>query len=216
MKSFAILGLGRFGRQLALQLSRQGAEVLAIDRERKAVESVADEVTRAVTANFRDEDILDELGVVNCDTVILAVGSDLALAVMTVMNLKHLGAKYLICKAYDEMYCEVLLRLGADRVIIPESEIADKLAFQLTNQHLRDFLKLSDKAAIEECRIPQPWQDKTIAELKIRNQYHVNIIAIRRGTETIINLTADTQFQAGDTVIMIGLLPDLQHVLKLI
>ena len=215
MKSFAVLGLGRFGRQLSLALSRQGADVLAVDRDRKCVDAVADSVTRAVTANIREIDVLEDLGVAECDCVILACGSDLALAVMTVMNLKNLGVKYLICKVYDEMYKEVVLRLGADQAIIPESEVADKLSAKLTRHHLRDYLVLSDDIAIEERATPKAWVNRTMAEARIRNRYRVNVIAIRRNHTTITTIDANTQMQATDVIVMLGNVGDLRDVMDL-
>ena len=215
MKSFAVLGLGRFGSELAIQLSRQGEDVIAVDRDRKCVDAVADEVTRAVTANFREQDVLEELGINTCDVVILSVGSDLALSVVTLMYLKALGTPRIICKAYDDMYKEVLLRLGADEVILPESEVADKLSARLASSHLRDYLKLSDDTAIQERNTPSAWCGKTIGELKIRNRYKINVIALRRNAETIISIDADTQLLEGDIVVLLGNITDLEPVLKM-
>ena len=215
MKSFAVLGLGRFGRELALQLSRQGEDVLAVDRDRKCVDAVADDVTRAVTANFREEDVLEELGVGSCDVVILSVGSDLALSVITLMNLKALGVKHIICKAYDEMYRDVLLRLGANEVILPEREVAAKLAARLSSTHLRDYLMLSDNTAIEERSTPKSWCNKTIGELRIRNRYKINVIALRRNTETIIAIDADTTLLPHDVLVLLGQTKDLQEIIDM-
>lgn len=215
MKSFAVLGLGRFGRELAIQLGRHGEDVIAVDRDRKCVDAVADDVTRAVTANFREQDILEELGINACDCVILSVGSDLALSVVTLMNLKALGAKYVICKAYDEMYRDVLLRLGANEVILPESEVADKLSVRLTSSRLRDFLRLSEDTAIDERLTPVSWSNKTIGELKIRNRYKINVIALRRSTDTIISIEAETRLLPDDVLVLLGSISDLQEVLNL-
>ena len=189
--------------------------MLAIDRDHKCVDAVADLVTRAVTANFQEQEVLRELGVAECDCVILGVGSDLALSVMTVMNLKAIGAKRIICKAYDDMYKEVLLRLGADEVILPESDVADKLSLRLLSSHLVDYLALSDRVAIEEYVVPGAWCGKPIGELKIRNRYHVNIIAFRRGGDTRINLDADTVFEDGDILVMLGQVDDLEKIMRL-
>ena len=215
MKSFAVLGLGRFGRELAIQLSRQGEDVLAVDRDRKCVDDVADDVTRAVTANFKEEDVLEELGVSSCDVVILSVGSDLALSVITLMNLKSLGVKHIICKAYDEMYRDVLLRLGANEVILPERAVAAKLAARLSSTHLRDYLMLSEDTAIEERSTPKAWCNKTIGELRIRNRYKVNVIALRRNTETIIAIEADTLLLPNDVLVLLAQTKDLQEIIDM-
>ncbi len=181
MKSFAILGLGRFGKELALQLARSGAEVLAVDKNQELVNEIADEVTRAASADIQDKEALQDLGVADCDVVILSVGGNLAVSVLTVMNLKSLGVRHLVCKAYDELHREVLLKLGADQVLIPEKEMAVKLAPQLINPRMRDSIQLSDAFGIEEMEAPSSWIGKSIGEMHVRNQFEVNIIAIKNG-----------------------------------
>jgi len=204
MKSFAVLGLGRFGKELALQLSRGGAEVLAIDRERKIVDEVADEVTRAVTANLRDKDTLQELGVAECDEVILSVGSDLAASVLAVVNLKALGVKHLICKAYDEVHRDVLLKLGADQVMIPEQEFAAKLAAQMISPRLRDQIQLTDEYVIEEVAVPESWIGKTLGEMNIRSRFDVTVVTVRHGEKVVAAPGAGERLTAGDVVLLLG------------
>ena len=204
MKSFAVLGLGRFGKELALQLSRGGAEVLAIDRERKIVDEVADEVTRAVTANLRDKDTLQELGVAECDEVILSVGSDLAASVLAVVNLKALGVKHLICKAYDEVHRDVLLKLGADQVLIPEQEFAAKLAAQMISPRLRDQIQLTAEYVIEEVAVPESWIGKTLGEMNIRSRFDVTVVTVRHGEKVVAAPGAGERLTAGDVVLLLG------------
>ena len=204
MKSFAVLGLGRFGKELALQLARGGAEVLAIDRERKIVDEVADEVTRAVTANLRDKDALQELGVAECDEVILSVGSDLAASVLAVVNLKALGVKHLVCKAYDEVHRDVLLRLGADQVLIPEQEFAAKLAAQMISPRLRDQIQLTEDYVIEEMAVPESWVGKTLGEMNIRNRFDVTVLTVRHGEKIVPAPGATEKLLAGDVVLLLG------------
>ncbi len=215
MKSFAVLGLGRFGKQLALSLARQGAEVLAIDRTRKNVDDVADEVTRAVTANIQDKDVMTELGVAECDCVILAFGGDLASSVIGLINLKAMGVKQIICKAYDETYKDVLLKLGADQVIIPEQEIADKLANQLISPMLRDYIALSEGYVVEEITAPSVWQDKTLAELRIRSKYRADVIAIRRSGRISITPGGDDAIKKDDVLVLLGEREALDGIRKL-
>ena len=204
MKSFAVLGLGRFGKELALQLSRGGAGVLAIDRERKIVDEVADEVTRAVTANLRDKDTLQELGVAECDEVILSVGSDLAASVLAVVNLKALGVKHLICKAYDEVHRDVLLKLGADQVMIPEQEFAAKLAAQMISPRLRDQIQLTEEYVIEEVAVPESWIGKTLGEMNIRSRFDVTVVTVRHGEKVVAAPGAGERLTAGDVVLLLG------------
>jgi len=215
MKSFAILGLGRFGAELALALARGGAEVLAVDRERKPVEFVADEVTRAVTCNIRDKDALGEIGVAECDCAVLCVGGDLAASVLGLMNLKALGVKKIICKAYDETYREVLLKLGADQVVIPEKEMADKLATNLISPSLKDYIALSDSDSLEEVTVPSSWIGKSLADLRIRNRYKAEVIAVRRGGKTIITPSGEEGFLPGDVLVILGDKENLADIRRL-
>ncbi len=215
MKSYAVLGLGRFGKQLALSLAARGAEVLAIDRTRKNVDEVADEVTRAVTANIQDKDVLSELGVAECDCVILAVGGDLAASVIGLMNLKAMGVKRVICKAYDETYKDVLLKLGADQVIIPEQEIAEKLAHQLISPMLKDYIALSDGFVLEEINAPSSWRDRTLAELRIRSKYKADVIAIKRSGKMLVSPCGDDDIRGDDILVLLGEQEALDDIRKL-
>ena len=133
MKSYIVIGLGRFGFELATRLYACGEEVMAIDTDDGLVDKIADHVTRAVAADAKDPDVLKKLGAENFDRAVVAVGSDLAASALITMNLKALNVPFIICKAHDDTYREILEKLGADRVIIPEREVADKLALGLTH-----------------------------------------------------------------------------------
>ena len=204
MKSFAVLGLGRFGSRMALKLAEEGAEVLAIDRDRKCVDQVADGVTRAAMANVRDRDALEELGVAECDCAILAIGGDLAASVLGVMNLKAIGAKQVICKAYDETHRDVLYKLGADRVVIPEQEFADKLSQQLVSPQVKDFLSLGDGYSVEEIAAPGSWFGRSLGDIRVRSRYDATVLAvIRPGAPTLSPDGAET-IREGDSLILFG------------
>ena len=179
------------------------------------VDEVADEVTRAVTANLRDKDALQELGVAECDCVILSVGSDLAVSVLAVMNLKAIGVKHLICKAYDEVHREVLLKLGADQVIIPEQEFAAKLAGQLLMPRIRDYLQLTDHFTIAEVAVPDSWINRTLGELNVRGKYQVTIITVKHGDQIVPSPGADEKMLHGDILLMAGDEKDVTRLQKI-
>ena len=128
MKSYVVIGLGRFGTNIALQLASQGCEVLAIDNNREAIQNIAELVTKAVVADIRDKELLKTLGVHNFDCAVVAIGTDLAASVLATMNLKAVGVPYVVCKALDNTHREVLEKLGADRVVMPEQESAIRTA----------------------------------------------------------------------------------------
>ena len=215
MNTYAVIGLGRFGKELALSLAKAGADVLAIDRNRKLVDEVADEVTRAVTCNILEKDVLSELGVGECDCAILCIGSDLASSVVGLMNLKALGIPQIICKAFDETYKDVLVKLGADRVIIPEKEMADKLSAQLVAPMVRDYIPLSDGYMVEEISAPAVWCDRTLAELRIRSKYKADVIAIKRSGKITVSPGGDDSILRDDTLVLLGDTDSLNSIRKL-
>ena len=181
MKSYIVIGLGRFGSELAAKLYECGEEVLAVDTNESMIDKIADRVTKAVAADARDRDVLEKLGAANFDRAVVAVGSDLAASALITMHLKSLNVPFIMCKAHDDTYREILEKLGADRVIIPEREVADKLALGLTHAGVMEYIELSDEYGIVEMEPAGNWVGKSIRELGIRTRYGANVIAIRKG-----------------------------------
>ena len=215
MKSYIVIGLGRFGQTLARQLCMLGAEVLALDVRNDLVQQVAEDVTHAVVGDAQDKEVLRALGVRNFDCAIIAIGSDLAASVLTTMNLKELGVPYIICKAHDETHRRVLEKLGVDRVIIPEQENAQRLARSLSSHNVRDYIELSEDYGILEVPAPKAWVGKTLRELNVRAKLGVNIIAVENGKSTNVSPSADYQIQAGDVMVVLGDNYSLEAVQKL-
>ena len=204
MKSYIVIGLGRFGAEIAIKLYDCGEEVLAIDTSETLIDKIADRVTRAVAADARDADVLKKLGAGNFDTAIVAVGSDLAASALITMNLKTLGVPCIICKAHDDTYREILEKLGADRVIIPEREMADKLSLGLTSTGVMEYIELSDEYGIVEMEPPEEWYGKSIRQLELRNRYGLNVIALRKGDNLGINLNIDEPINEEHTMVVLG------------
>ena len=205
MKSYVVIGLGRFGAELATRLYACGEEVMAIDTNEQLIDKIADRVTRAVAADARDVDVLRKLGVENFDRAIVAVGSDLGASALITMNLKSLGVPFVLCKAHDDTYKDILEKLGADRVIIPEREVADKLALGLTHAGVMEYIELSQEFGIVEMEPIPAWVGKTIRELELRNTYGVNVIAVRSQEDTIkIPPDIDTPIPADVVMVMLG------------
>ena len=150
MKSYIVIGLGRFGQTLARQLCMLGAEVLAMDVHNDLVQQVADDVTHAVVGDAQDKEVLRALGVRDFDCAIVAIGTDLAASVLTVMNLQELEVPQIICKAQDETHSRVLKKLGVDKVVIPEQENAARLARSLHSHNVLDYIELSEDYGILE------------------------------------------------------------------
>ena len=215
MKSYVVIGLGRFGQTLAWQLCMLGAEVLAMDTSNDLVQQVADEVTHAVVGDAQDKDVLRALGVRDFDCAIVAIGTNLAASVLTVMNLQELEVPYIICKAHDETHSRVLKKLGVDKVVIPEQENAVRLARSLNSHNVLDYIELSEDYGILEIPAPQSWIGKTLKELNIRAKLGVNIIAVESGKKTNVSPSADYQILAGDIMVVLGDNYSLEAVQKL-
>ncbi|MBQ2244902.1 MAG: TrkA family potassium uptake protein [Oscillospiraceae bacterium] len=215
MRSYVVIGLGRFGSEVARELYRQGCEVLALDMSSELVAAVADEVTHAVVADAQDKDVLRALGVAEFDCAIVAIGSDLAASVLTTMNLKELGLPQVVCKAHGQVHRRVLEKLGADRVLVPEQEQAVRLARSLSSPNVLDYIELSDDYGIVEVPVPAAWVGKDLRELNIRAKLGLNVLAIRRAGEIIVSPAADLKIGSGDVVVVLGDSQALRKVRKL-
>ena len=215
MKSYVVIGLGRFGQTLARQLCMLGAEVLAIDIHHDLVQQVAEDVTHAVVGDAQDKDVLRALGVRDFDCAIVAIGTNLAASVLTVMNLQELEVPYIICKAHDETHSRVLKKLGVDKVVIPEQENAARLARSLNSHNVLDYIELSEEYGILELPAPKNWVGQTLKELNIRAKMGINIIAVESGKETNVSPSADYRILEGDILVVLGDNYSLEAVQKL-
>ena len=215
MKSYVVVGLGRFGSEVARQLHDLGCEVLAMDLRNDLVQEIANEVTHAVVSDGQDKEVLKALGVRDFDCAVIAIGDDLAASVLATMNMKELGVPHIVCKAHDDTHRRVLQKLGADRVVIPEQENAARLARSLYSPNVLDYIELSDDYGIVEVPVPAAWQGKTLKELNVRAKLGVNIIAIRRNGKINVSPGADFNVQSGDIVVVLGDSVALEAVQKL-
>lgn len=203
-KTFAVIGLGRFGTSVAQTLCALGHEVLAVDRDEARVAAVADSVTHAMVADTTDERALKRIGIRNFDCVILSVGDDIRASILSTVLMKEQGAPYVIAKASDALHAKLLEKTGADKVVLPEHEAGIRLARSLVSGSIIDYLDLSDKYSITETRIPEKWAGKTLIDLNVRRNYDVSVIAIRRGEEILVTLDPKAPLQRGDVLVMIG------------
>lgn len=215
MKSYMVIGLGRFGSEVARQLCAQGSEVLAMDVCNDLVQRVANDVTHAVVGDGQDKEVLRALGAGDFDCAIIAIGDNLAASVLTAMNLKELDVPYIVCKAHDETHRRVLEKLGVDRVVIPEYEFAAKLARSLSSHNVLDYIELSEDYGILEVPAPKSWVGKTILELNVRAKLGVNIIAVESGKTTNVSPAASYKILAGDIMVVLGDNKALETVQKL-
>ena len=204
MSSYVVVGLGRFGASVARSLCRHGCEVLAVDTRPELVQQIAEEVTHAVVADATDKAVLKALGVTEFDCAIVAIGDSLSDSVLVTMNLQELGVKQIICKAHDETHRRVLQKLGAAKVLIPEQEIAERLARSLSSPNVLDYIELSEECGILEVPAPKSWTGKSLRELDVRAKLGINIIAIKRGGAINTFPAGDYRFTAGDVIVVLG------------
>ncbi len=215
MKSYVVVGLGRFGHETARLLCEMGCEVLAIDVRTELVQQIANDVTQAVVADAQDKSVLKALGVQEMDCAVIAIGDDLAASVLATMNMKELGVPQVVCKAHDDTHRRVLEKLGADRVVIPEKEYAARLAQSLASTNILDYIELSPDYGIAEVPAPASWHGKTLRELNVRAKLGLNILAVRRGSGINVSPAADFSVGSGDVVVVLGNSAALEKVQKL-
>lgn len=215
MKSFAIIGLGLFGTQLAKELYNSGSNVLVIDSNENIIEQIADNVSRAVCLDAKDRIALSNLGISKYDCVIVALSGDLATSVLVTMNLKALNVKQIICKVQNDTDKEVLETLGASTCIIPEHIAATKLSKKLLGNNILDFTQISDDHSIVEMTIPGSWINRTIIELNIRASYHVNIIGIKNNDKISVDFNPADALKTSDILLIIGNNSSLEKLQKI-
>ena len=204
MKSYVVIGMGRFGTEVARRLCELGCEVLAIDSSNELVQQISGEVTQAVVADAQDKEVLRALGVKNFDCGGVAIGGSLNDSVLATLNLKELGVPHVVCKAHDETHRKVLLKVGADQVVIPEQENAARLARSLSSFNMLDYIELSEDYGIIDVPAPASWVGKSLRELNVRARVGVNILAIKNDGAINISPSPDAPIQKDDVLVVLG------------
>lgn len=180
MNRFAVIGLGRFGSRLASNLAAAGAEVIAIDRSRQIVEDLRDKVTLAIALDATDEQALRIQGVDQVDCAVVGIGQDFEANALATALLKSLGVERVVSRAGNQMQAEILTRIGADGVVKPEDESAERWTHRLLAPTTIDHIELGDGYALIQRMTPKQWVGKALSELELRKEYRVTIVAIRR------------------------------------
>lgn len=211
--NYVVIGLGRFGKSLAINLSEQGKNVLAIDMEMQNVEEISSSVTHAVVADITQKDVLYSLGVQNFDCAIICIGKNISASVLATSICKELGVGYVVSKARDEQHKTLLKKIGADLIVFPEVFMGKKLSVALTEPYANEILKVSQKHKIVEIKCPEMWVGKNIEELSIRRKYSITIIFIRREGE-IIEPTPEIVFEKYDELIIAGSIKNINAVVN--
>ena len=211
-KSFAVIGLGQFGMTLAQTLAESNCDVLAIDDKEENIQEVADKVTYAVKADVREPGVLKSLGVQDVDVAVIAVAENMEASIIATMQAKELGVPFVLAKAMNSLHGRILSKIGADEVIYPEQSMGLLVARNLMSSGFVDIFELSSQFSMAEFRIPSEWVGKSLSELKIREKYHVNIIAAKRGESVDVNLKPNEPLEDGGSLIAIGKNEDLNRL----
>lgn len=211
MKSILLIGLGRFGRHIAIKLDELHHQVMAVDKEDTRVDAVLPFVTNAQIGDATNEDFLSSLGVGNFDVCIVAIGDNFQNSLEVTSLLKELGARMVVARAARDVHAKFLLRNGADEIVYPERQLADWVAIRYSADHILDYIELDEGHAIFEISIPEEWIGKTIGQLDIRKKYNINIMALKTNDIMNLKITSDTQLLKGSTMLVLG---ETKHIQK--
>ena len=210
MKTVLLIGLGRFGRHIAIKLNELNHQVMAVDKDENKVNAVLPYVTNAQIGDSTSEEFLASIGVRNFDLCIVAIGDNFQSSLETASLLKDLGAKKVIARAERDVQAKFLLRNGADDVVYPEKQMAVWTAIRYSSDHILDYIALGDDHAIFEIEVPGNWVGKTIGQLDVRKRYHVNIMAIKQQGKFSMVITPDTALPADSSILVLGTQRDIQ------
>ena len=204
MKNILLIGLGRFGRHLAVELNERGHEVMAVDDDEDRVNEILPYVTNAQIGDSTNADFLKSLGIGNFDICFVTISANFENSLETTSLLKELGAKIVISRAERDIQKKFLLRNGADQVVYPERQVAKWASIRYTADHILDYMEIDASHAIFEAEVPEEWLGKTIGELDVRRKYNINIIAVKDKGGVNIAISADTLLKQDATILVIG------------
>ena len=210
MKSILLIGLGRFGRHIAMHLNELGHQVMAVDKVEERVDAVLPYVTNAQIGDSTNGEFLESLGIRNFDVCIVAIGNDFQSSLETTSLLKELGGKLVVSRAARDVQAKFLLRNGADEVVYPEKQLAKWTAIRYRADHILDYIELDGDHAMFEVQIPKEWLNRTVGQLDIRKKYNINIMGIKKNGKLYLSITPDTVLMEGESMLVLGQYKDLQ------
>jgi trk system potassium uptake protein TrkA len=214
MKRVVVIGLGIFGSQLARQLYENGLDVIAVDKNKDVVQRIKDYSTKAVLADASDKEVLESIGVAADDIVVISFGEDLSASTLLTLHLKELKVKTISVKVPNEDYKRILLKVGASEAIIPEREMANKVARSIISPNVLEYLPISEEYTIVELAPPTAFIGKSLADLDLRKKYNLQVIAIRDVLTNKMQLVprASAVLKDSDVLVIIGREEDIRKV----
>ena len=215
MKNILLIGLGRFGRHIALQLNKLGHEVMAVDINEERVNESLPIVTNAQIGDSTNAEFLRSLGIGNFDVCFVTISGNFQNSLETTSLLKELGAKCVVSRAERDVQAKFLLRNGADHVVYPEKQVAKWAAIRYTADHIFDYIEIDEQHAIFEVEVPEGWVGKSIGELNIRRKFGINILGIKHSGKTDVSITPDTVLSGEITILALGEYKALQKCFRI-
>lgn len=215
MKNILLIGLGHFGKHIAMELNQLGHEIMAVDENEEKVNDVLPYVTNAQIGDSTDPDFLNSLGIRNFDVCIVTMSGNFQNSLETTSLLKELGAELVVSAAKRDVQEKFLLRNGADRVVYPEKQMAKWTAIRYTSDHILDYIEVDDSYAIFEVQVPDNWIGKSIGRIDIRKKYNINILALKEYGKLNMAITPDTVLSSNITLLVLGDYKSLQKCFKL-
>ena len=204
MKNILLIGLGRFGKHIAMQLNEMGHEIMAVDINEERVNRILPFVTNAQIGDSTDASFLESLGIGNFDICFVTIGGSFQNSLETTSLLKELGANLVISRAERDVQEKFLLRNGADRVVYPEKQVAKWASIRYADDHILDYMEVDASHAIFEVAIPDEWIGRSVGELDIRRRYNINILAVKKEREVSVTISVNTVLEANSTLLVLG------------
>ncbi|MDD7762881.1 MAG: TrkA family potassium uptake protein [Selenomonadales bacterium] len=215
MKNILLIGAGRFGRHIAMQLSQLGHQVMAVDTNEERINDVLPFVTNAQIGDSTNEEFLRTLGIGNFDVCFVTISSNFQNSLETTSLLKELGAQYVVSRAERDVQAKFLLRNGANNVVYPEKQMAKWAAIRYTANHIFDYIEFDEQHAIFEVKVPKDWIGKSVGELDIRRKFGINILGIKHGGKTDVSVMSDTILSENITILALGEYKALQKCFRI-
>lgn len=204
MKNILLIGLGRFGKHIAMQLNEMGHEIMAVDINEERVNRILPFVTNAQIGDSTDASFLESLRIGNFDICFVTIGGSFQNSLETTSLLKELGANLVISRAERDVQEKFLLRNGADRVVYPEKQVAKWASIRYADDHILDYMEVDASHAIFEVAIPDEWIGRSVGELDIRRRYNINILAVKKEREVSVTISVNTVLEADSTLLVLG------------
>ena len=215
MKNVLLIGLGRFGRHIAIKLNELNHQVMAVDKQERCVDAVLPYVTNAQIGDCTDKAFLSSLGIRNFDVCIVTIGDNFQSSLETTSLLKELGAKFVVSRAARDVHAKFLLKNGADEVVYPERQLASWTAIRYTCDHILDYIQLDKEHAIFELSVPNEWIGKTVGEVDIRKKHNINIMGTKKNGVMNLGVNPETYLGKDVTMLVLGSVKDIHKCFKI-